>query len=47
MPSPKGKSKITASTQQHLDIAEIRDDTVVMKDGTLRAVIMVSSINLL
>ena len=39
------KNKITVSTQQHLDIAEIRDDIVVMKDGTLRAVIMVSSIN--
>ncbi len=45
MPNPKGKNKISSSTQQHLDIAEIRDDTVVMKDGTLRAVIMVSSIN--
>ncbi len=28
-----------------LDIAEIRDDTVVLKDGTLRAVVLVSSIN--
>lgn len=33
------------STEQYLDIAEIRDDTVIMKDGTLRAVIIVSSIN--
>lgn len=43
------KSKLTnkppASTQQYLDIAEIRDDVVVMKDGTLRAVLLVSSIN--
>jgi type IV secretory pathway VirB4 component len=39
------KNKITVSTQSYLDIAEIRDDTVVMKDGTLRAVIMVSSLN--
>lgn len=38
-------AKIKASTQEHLDIAEIRDDVVVMKDGTIRAVIMVSSIN--
>lgn len=37
--------KIQASTQQYLPIAEIRDNTVVMKDGTLRAVILVSSIN--
>lgn len=34
-----------ASTQQYLDIAEIRDDTVILKDGTLRAVALVSSIN--
>lgn len=38
-------SKINASTQQYLDIAEIKDDTIVMKDGTLRAVLLVSSIN--
>ena len=39
------KNKIKISTQEHLDIAEIRDDIVVMKDGTMRSVIMVSSIN--
>lgn len=33
------------STQQYLDIAEIRDGVVILKDGTLRAVIMVSSVN--
>lgn len=38
-------NKVSASTQQYLDIAEIKDDTVVLKDGTLRAVLMVSSIN--
>ncbi len=38
-------NKVSASTQQYLDIAEIKDDTVVMKDGTLRAVLLVSSIN--
>ena len=37
--------KINVSTQQYLDIAEIKEDTVVMRDGTLRAVILVSSIN--
>lgn len=37
--------KINNSTQEHLDIAEIRDGSVVMKDGTMRAVIMVSSVN--
>lgn len=39
------RNKITASTQQYLDIAEIKDDVVVMRDGTLRAVLLVSSIN--
>lgn len=38
-------SKPAASTQRYLDIAEIREDIVVMKDGTLRAVLFVSSIN--
>lgn len=33
------------STQKYLDMAEIREDTVVLKDGTLRAVIMCSSVN--
>ena len=36
---------ISSTTQKFLDIAEIREDTVVMRDGTLRAVSMVSSIN--
>lgn len=39
------KSKAAIPTQQYLDILEIRDDTVVLKDGTLRAVLLVSSIN--
>jgi len=39
------RNKITVSTQQYLNIAEIKDDTVIMKDGTLRAVLLVSSIN--
>jgi hypothetical protein len=39
------KNKVNVSTQQYLNIAEIKDNTVVMKDGTLRAVLLVSSIN--
>lgn len=39
------RNKIKVSTQQYLDIAEIKDDTIVMKDGTLRSVLLVSSIN--
>ncbi len=31
--------------QRYLDIAEIKEDVVVLKDGTLRAVLLVSSIN--
>lgn len=41
----KGKKQSNVSTQQYLDILEIKDDVVVMRDGTLRAVLLVSSIN--
>jgi len=39
------RSRINTTTQQYLDIAEVKEDTVIMRDGTLRAVILVSSIN--
>lgn len=39
------KNKVNVSTQQYLDIAEIKDDVVILKDGTLRSVLLVSSIN--
>ncbi len=32
-------------SQRFLDVAEIRDDVVILRDGTLRAVLLVSSIN--
>ena len=38
-------NKITAETQQYLDIAEFREDTIIMRDGSLRAVLLASSIN--
>lgn len=38
-------SKPKISTQKYLDIAEVRDDLVVLKDGTVRGVLMVSSVN--
>ena len=38
-------AKPTQSTQRYLDIAEIKDDTVVLRDGGVRAVLLVSSIN--
>jgi type IV secretory pathway VirB4 component len=45
MPKEKTANNSFVSTQQYLDIAEIKDNTIVMKDGTLRAVLLVSSIN--
>jgi len=39
------KKNALPPVQQHLPLAEIKSDTVVMKDGTMRAVLMVSSIN--
>ncbi len=33
------------ASQRYLDIAEIKEDVVVMKDGTMRAVLIVASIN--
>jgi hypothetical protein len=38
-------SKPGVPAQRYLDIAEIKEDVVVLKDGTLRAVLLVSSIN--
>ena len=38
-------SKPTASTQAYLDISEIKENTVILKDGSLRAVVVVSSTN--
>ena len=32
-------------SQRYLDIAEMKEDVIIMKDGTLRAVLLVSSIN--
>lgn len=37
--------KIQASTQRFLPFSEIKEDCVVLKDGSLRAVLLVSSIN--
>ena len=37
--------RVSVSTQQYLDISEIKDDSVILKDGTMRAVLLVSSIN--
>jgi len=46
MPKSKmAKNSVSVSTQQYLDITEVKENTIVMKDGTLRAVLLVSSIN--
>lgn len=48
MPIPKNKlvrNKINSSTEKYLDIAEVKEETVIMRDGTMRAVMLVSSIN--
>lgn len=45
MSKPVNNRSNSSSTQKYLDIAEIRDGAVVMKDGTLRGVLLVSSIN--
>lgn len=41
----KKATKKTPPTQRSLEIKEIRDDCVVMKDGSLRSVLLVSSVN--
>lgn len=38
-------NKPSASTQAYLDIAEIKEGTIVMRDGSIRGVIVVSSLN--
>ncbi|OGE73821.1 MAG: hypothetical protein A3I07_03290 [Candidatus Doudnabacteria bacterium RIFCSPLOWO2_02_FULL_42_9] len=38
-------NKPTASTQAYLDISEIKEGTIIMRDGSLRAVVVVSSTN--
>src|SRR3989344_3863926 len=39
------KIAIRGSTQEHVEVAEIRNDLVVMKDGSVALVVMVSAVN--
>ncbi|MCD4694266.1 hypothetical protein K8R62_02825 [bacterium] len=39
------KKKIKVATQEFLDIAEIKENIIVLKDGTIRALLLISSIN--
>lgn len=45
MSTPEKEAQKGLSTQKYLEISEIKDNVVVMKNGSLRAVLMVSSIN--
>lgn len=44
-PDSLASSKVSYSTQQYLDIAEIKENTLIMRDGSIRGVFMISSIN--
>ncbi|MFZ4648753.1 MAG: hypothetical protein ACOYMB_03940 [Patescibacteria group bacterium] len=44
-PDKLAKNKINVSTQQFLNINEIKGDCVVLRDGTMRSVLLASSIN--
>jgi hypothetical protein len=39
------KKRTKFSSQQYLDIAEIRDGVIILRDGTFRAILMASSLN--
>ncbi|PIR73278.1 MAG: hypothetical protein COU40_03430 [Candidatus Moranbacteria bacterium CG10_big_fil_rev_8_21_14_0_10_35_21] len=39
------KATSTSATQQIIDIAEVKEDTVVLKNGSFRAILTVSAIN--
>lgn len=39
------KIAVRGSTQEHLEIADVRDDLVVMKDGSVALVLAVSAVN--
>ncbi len=45
MSTPEKQAQKGLSSQKYLDISEIKDNVVIMKNGSLRAVLMVSSIN--
>jgi hypothetical protein len=40
------KKTIASSTQMHLNIAEIRDNLIILKNGGIRAVLKTSSVNI-
>ncbi len=42
---PKSKKAALVSTQSHLNFAEVRDGVVIMRDGSLRMIVMCSPTN--
>src|SRR3990167_4003494 len=40
-----GKKNASSSTQMHLQIAEIRDNVIILKNGGIRSVLKTSSVN--
>lgn len=42
---PKNQAAASSSTQQYVEVDEIRDGVIVLKSGALRAVLLVSSLN--
>lgn len=45
MPAIRVKQAPKNATQTYLDIAEIKDDVIILKDGSYRSVLMASSVN--
>ncbi len=45
MPTATSSQKTSRSTQDFVPIAEVRDGIVILKDGSLRAILLASSIN--
>ena len=39
------RSSSSSTSQQFVDVAEVKDDAIVLKNGTLRGVLNVSAIN--
>lgn len=44
-PAPQSKRSPFPSTQRYVDVWEIKDDVAILRDGTLRGVLLVSSVN--
>jgi hypothetical protein len=42
---PKQPTGVPVSSQRYLDVAQIRDGVVVLRDGSLRAVVLVNAVN--